>query len=80
MRSRLEAPFVFLCSAIWHKTPLDLQHFKINPRPHFFKVPFSVSHKQYQIFLNAPKSKETVEFYVHCWDAPLAPNKDISAP
>ena len=56
--------FVFLRSAIWCKTSLDLQHFKINPRPHFVKVPFSVSHKQYQIFLNAPKSKETIEIYI----------------
>ena len=58
MLFQLEEPYVFLGSAIWRKTSLDLQHFKINPWPHFFKPPFSVNHKQYQIFLNAPKAKK----------------------
>ena len=46
MRFQLEAHFEFMCSAIWR-----------TPWPNFFKPPFSVSHKLYQIFVNAKAKK-----------------------
>ena len=92
MRFRMEEAFAFLCDTCYlayYKTSPD-QYFTSNPRPRFFKPPFSLSYKQYRVFLNALKSKETIsafepgdevhigEFYVNSWDAPLAPNPDLS--
>ena len=89
MRFRMEEAFAFLCDTCYlayYKTSPD-QYFTSNPRPRFFKPPFSLSYKQYRVFLNALKSKETIsafdkvhigEFYVNSWDAPLAPNQDLS--
>ena len=92
MRFRMEEAFAFLCDTCYlayYKTSPD-QYFTCNPRPRFFKPPFSLSYKQYWVFLNALKSKETIsafepgdevhigEFYVNSWDAPLAPNQHLS--
>ena len=82
VRFRLGAAFAFLYSAIWRKTSLHLQHFKHNTRPHYFNHPSS--HKQYRFFLKPKQAKNCLchrvqlhigEFYVHFWDAPLAPKQ-----